>query len=227
MIDAGPALRADWRAVHAFNRANFNPKKQNMKNLIRSINRSPLRCGFFTVAIALCWFVLSPTLKAIDCPSTCPGRSNTGVGIFALDSVNPAVGMNNTALGQSALTNDTNGFSNVAVGSAALANNTTGAFITAIGADALKNNNANLNVAVGFRAGFQNTTGNHLTGLGAAAMRNNTTASFNTVIGAGALQENTTTISTSLLVMGHCQVSMAPRVLMELTRRSVALRLTP
>ena len=166
-----------------------------MKSLIGSINRSPLRCGFFTMTIALCWFALSPPLKAVDCPSTCTAAGgNTGLGVNALTSVNPgAGGINNTAVGTNALTADTGGFYNVAVGSGALANNISGNFNMAIGAEALNQNNANFNLAIGFRVAFQNTIGNHLTGVGAAAMRDNTTAGFNTAIGADALRENTST----------------------------------
>ena len=165
-----------------------------MKILIRSINRSPLHSGFFTLAIALCWFALSPPLKAQDCPSECGAGGNTGVGINALDSVNPAGnGINNTAVGLNALTSDTTGQYNVAVGSRALENNTTGDFNMAIGTEALQQNNASFNLAIGFRVLFQNTSGRHLTGIGAAAMRNNTIGEFNTAIGADALRENTTT----------------------------------
>ena len=165
-----------------------------MKSLIGSINRSPLRCGFFTITIALCWFALSPPVRAQDCPSECGAGGNTGVGINALDSVNPAGnGINNTAVGLNALTHDTTGQYNVAVGSRALENNTTGDFNMAIGTEALQQNNASFNLAIGFRVLFQNTTGRHLTGIGAAAMRNNTNGEFNTAIGADALRENTIT----------------------------------
>ena len=157
------------------------------------MNRSPLRCGLFTVAIALACFPLSPALKAVDCPNECGVGGNTALGVNALDSVNPAVGINNVAVGFNALTDNTDGFYNVAIGSAALANNTTGDFNMAIGAGALEQNNGNFNLAIGFRVLFMNTTGVHLTGIGAAAMRNNTTASFNTAVGTGALRENTTT----------------------------------
>jgi Chaperone of endosialidase len=162
-----------------------------MKTLIGSINRSPLRCGFFTMAIALAWFALSPPLKAQDCPSTCPGGGNTGVGAGALDSVNPLIAFNNTAMGLNALTDDTTGGFNVAIGSFALAHNTTGQQNMAIGEEALANSNGNFNLAIGFRVGFMNTTGSRLTGIGAAALRNNTTASDNTAIGSNALRENT------------------------------------
>jgi len=160
-----------------------------MKTLIGSINRSPLRCGFFTVTIALCCFALSPPLKA-QCPSACGAGGNTAVGDNALDSL--TTGINNTAVGKDALTADTTGQYNVAVGSGALAGNTTGNFNMAIGTEALNQSNANFNLAIGFRVAFQNTTGRHLTGIGAAAMRNNTTGEFNTAIGAAAFFNNTT-----------------------------------
>ena len=160
-----------------------------MKILIGPINRSPLRCGFFTVTIALCWFALSPPLKA-QCPSACGAGGNTAVGDNALDSL--TTGINNTAVGKDALTADTTGQYNVAVGSGALASNTTGNFNMAIGTEALNQSNANFNLAIGFRVAFQNTTGRHLTGIGAAAMRNNTTGEFNTAIGAAAFFNNTT-----------------------------------
>ena len=165
-----------------------------MKTLISSINRSPLRSGFFTLAIALCCFALSPPLKA-QCPTACDGAvgGNSALGNNALNSVNVgAGGINNTAVGFNALRDDTSGQYNTAVGSFALANNTTGNFNMAIGTEALRDNNANFNLAIGFRTLFQNTSGKHLTGIGAAAMRNNTTAGFNTAIGADALRENTT-----------------------------------
>jgi hypothetical protein len=165
-------------------------KTKKMKNLISSINRSPLRCGFFTVAIALCWFALSPPLKAQDCPSTCPGGGNTGVGNNALDSV--TTGINNTAVGAGALTADTGGDYNVAVGNGALQSNTTGFQNMAIGAEALANNIVgNFNMAIGFRALFMNT-GNRNSAVGAAALRNNADASDNTAIGSEALRENQT-----------------------------------
>src|SRR5215475_11751497 len=182
-------LRANWRAVHAFNRANSNQINKTMKTLIRSINRSPLRCGFFPVAIALCCFAVSPPLKALDCPTECGNDANTGVGVNALNSLSS--GINNTAVGKDALRDLTTGGYNVAIGSGALRSNTTGAFNMAIGTEALRDNTANFNLAIGFRVGFVNTTGNHLTGIGAAALLSNTTGSFNTAIGAAALSGNT------------------------------------
>ena len=176
-----------------------------MKTLIRSINRSPLRCGSFTLAIALCCFALSPPVKA-QCPVACGQFGNTAVGVNALDSVNPpGGGINNTAVGFNALTADTTGQYNTAIGSGALQSNTTGDFNMAIGTEALRDNNGTFNLAIGFRVGFMNTTGGHLTGIGAAAMRNNTTASDNTAIGANALRENT--ISEANVALGDNALS--------------------
>ena len=161
-----------------------------MKTLIRSINRSPLRCGFFTLAIALTWFALSPPLKAAPCSGECDfGTGSTSLGTNALP-IN--TGLNNTAVGKSALESNTSGGFNVAIGGLALANNTTGQQNMAIGAEALANNIiGNFNMGIGFRALFMNT-GNRNSAVGAAALRNNTTASDNTAIGSTAMRENTT-----------------------------------
>jgi len=161
-----------------------------MKTLKRSINRSPSRCGFFTLAIALCWFALSPPLKAVDCPSDCDNSiGQTALGFTAL-GVN--TGFNNTGVGQGALQKNTTGGFNVAIGGGALLNNTTGQQNMAVGAEALNHNVAgNFNMGIGFRALFMSTGGQN-TAVGAAALRNNGNASENTAIGSQALRENTT-----------------------------------
>jgi hypothetical protein len=158
-----------------------------MKTLISSVNRSPLRCGFLTLAIALAWFALSPPIKA-QCPSDCDNNSNTAVGNNALPAT---TGFNNTAVGSSALAADTTGSFNVAIGGGALRSNTTGQQNMAIGAEALRDSNGNFNMAIGFRALFSNT-GSRNSAVGAAALRNNTTAEDNTAIGSTAMKENTT-----------------------------------
>jgi hypothetical protein len=158
-----------------------------MKTLIRSVNRSPLRCGFLTLAIALAWFALSPSIKA-QCPSDCSNDSNTSVGNNALPAT---TGFNNTAVGSGALAADTTGSFNVAIGGGALQSNTTGQQNMAIGAEALSDSNGNFNMAIGFRALFLNT-GSRNSAVGAAALRNNTTAEDNTAIGSTAMRENTT-----------------------------------
>jgi hypothetical protein len=150
-----------------------------------------IRCQAITVFLFAC-VALTPLAQAVSpAPDGGYPGSNTAEGINALHDVNTAVGINNTAVGASALAHDTTGYSNVAVGAFALTNNTTGNFNMAIGTEALRDNNANFNLAIGFRVGYLNTTGNHLTGIGAAALRNNTTGSENTAIGADALHDNT------------------------------------
>jgi len=210
-----------------FNRATSNEITNTMKILIASVNRAPLRRGFFILAIALCCFALSPTLKA-QCPSACGAGGNTAVGVNALDNVNPgANGINNTAVGLNALTNDTTGQYNVAVGSGALQSNTTGNFNMAIGAEALSQNNANFNLAIGFRVAYLNTTGRHLTGIGAAAMRNNTMASLTQPLAPVRSLITQPRSSTSLSVTRRWQISMAQPLLMALTLRLAALRSMP
>jgi uncharacterized coiled-coil protein SlyX len=146
------------------------------------------------IAVSFACFGLLPTAKALLPPPAPDGGypgGNTAEGINALHDVNTGLGINNTAVGLNALTNDTTGAYNVAFGAGALASNTTGNFNMAIGTDALRDNNANYNLAVGFRVGIMNTTGNHLTGIGAGALLHNTTGSSNTAIGADALNNNT------------------------------------
>src|SRR5215831_16566330 len=121
-----------------------------MKTLIRSQNCSPLRSSFFTFAIALAWFAVSPLLEA-QCPTFCDGGAggNTALGVNALTSVTAPPGINNTAVGFNALNSNTTGFYNVAIGSGALQNNLDGDFNMAIGAEALQQNNASFNLAIG------------------------------------------------------------------------------
>ena len=128
------------------------------------------------MTLTLICFALSPTAKALlPAPSPDGGYpgGNTAEGINALHDVNTALGINNTAVGANALTNDTTGAYNVAVGSGALQSNTTGFQNMAIGAEALANNIVgNFNMAIGFRALFMNT-GFRNSAVGAAALRNN------------------------------------------------------
>ena len=141
------------------------------------------------ITLALLCFGLSPTAKALlPAPSPDGGYpgGNTAEGINALHDVNTAVGINNTAVGANALTNNTTGAYNVGIGARALFSNITGSFNMAVGTEALTNNTANYNMAIGFRVGFMNTTGNHLTGIGAGALLHNTTGSGNTALGANA-----------------------------------------
>ena len=135
-----------------------------MKPLIQFKTTPPL-----LIALTLAYFGLSPTVKALlPAPSPDGGYpgGNTAEGNNALHDVNTAVGINNTAVGLNALTNDTTGQYNVAVGAGALASNTYGNFNMANGAEALTHNIADFNLAIGFRVSFMNTLGTHLTGIG-------------------------------------------------------------
>src|SRR6266567_8278209 len=102
-------------------------KNMTTRHLKKSIGRSlSWRCGFLLVTLALVCFGLSPTAKALlPAPSPDGGYpgGNTAEGINALHDVNPAVGLNNTAVGANALTHNTTGSTNVAVGSSALFSN--------------------------------------------------------------------------------------------------------
>ncbi|SRR6266700_206969 len=72
-------------------------------------------------------------------------------------------------MGDGALLNNINAASNTAVGVSALRNNTIGIKNTAGGHDALLQNNNDFNTAVGYQALHNNTTGTANTAIGAAA----------------------------------------------------------
>src|SRR5216117_1256671 len=93
----------------------------------------------------------------------------------------------NTAIGSSALFNDTTGERNTASGAGALFSNTTGFSNTASGVSALQSNSTGFfNTASGFSALELNTTGGGNTASGVSALANNTTGARNTAIGSGA-----------------------------------------
>jgi uncharacterized coiled-coil protein SlyX len=139
------------------------------------------------IALALACSTLSPTVRAAD--GGLPDF-NTAEGTNALASLADG-GMNNTAIGASALGNNTVGSSNTASGSSALASNTTGNNNTATGVSALQNNNASNNTANGTNALFSNTTGSQNTAIGYGSLQSNN-ADANTAIGYQALLNNTT-----------------------------------
>ena len=107
-------------------------------------------------------------------------------------------GLQNTAVGSSALQNNTTGNNNTANGVAALSLNT-GSQNTATGSGALQNNStANNNTAQGYNALTANTTGTGNTSFGATSLITNTTSSFNTAVGLDALQLNTGASNTAV-----------------------------
>jgi hypothetical protein len=160
-----------------------------MKTIVKSISRSHSRCGFFIVAVALCWFALSPALKA-GCPSIggC-GNANTAVGDDALFNVSSGVW--NVGVGFQALSLNTTGNQNTGIGYQALFSNLSGDHSTAIGGLALSlNTTGSDNVGVGFQTLSLNTTGNRNTGMGYRTLAFNSTNSDNTAIGWNALFNN-------------------------------------
>jgi hypothetical protein len=171
---------------------NSTNSTQMMKTIrLITMSRSPSRCGFFILAIALCWFALSPPLQAAcsnvgDC-----GGQNTGVGPEAL--ANFTTGVLNSAVGFRALFNNTVGSANTAIGEQALFNNVDGSHGTAIGGEALFNNlDGQENVGVGYRTLYTNDHGNRNTGMGYRTLAFNSDGNDNTAIGWNALYNNRT-----------------------------------
>ena len=77
---------------------------------------------------------------------------------------------------------------NTAVGASALINNSTGAYNTAVGMQALQSNTtASNNTAVGYQAGYSNTSGIYNTAVGFQAMYINVSGANNTAVGRGAM----------------------------------------
>ena len=108
--------------------------------------------------------------------------------------------LNNTSIGQSALSAVTTGAANTGIGTYALNSNTTGAGNIAIGSSALFNNQTgNNNTATGVSSLITNVSGNNNTATGQFALRYNTTGSSNTAIGVGAFVANFTGSNNSAL----------------------------
>ena len=127
--------------------------------------------------------------------------NNINAGIIGIDG--------NVALGQNALSNNTDGKNMVAIGTAALssaqhnnasvaigdsalfAQNTSGVVNTAVGASALlATTSGNANTAIGTTSLYKNTTGSDNTASGNSALLNNTTGGQNSASGSGALANN-------------------------------------
>ena len=107
---------------------------------------------------------------------------NTAVGATALG--NNTTGVQNTAAGTQALMSNTDGDNNTSYGFAALSENTTGYQSIAIGASALRSNTVgDDNTVTGHLALSGNTTGNSNTAVGGGALAHNTTGDGNTAVG--------------------------------------------
>ena len=92
--------------------------------------------GFLLIPLALAWFALSPTARAVSpAPDGGYANNNTAEGEDALFSLTSGAG--NTANGAFALFSNTTGSNNTATGFDALLFNTTGISNTATGSAAL------------------------------------------------------------------------------------------
>jgi len=100
----------------------------------------------------------------------------------------------NTVVGYGALVFNTTGLHNTAIGNSALSQNS-GSYNTAIGSLALRDNASSIgsdNTAVGMQSLLHNYNGSQNTAIGSDAMTSNTTGIENTAIGASSLVSNTT-----------------------------------
>jgi hypothetical protein len=137
--------------------------------LRNSINRAPLRLGFFLIpfAVALAWFALSPAARAVmPAPDGGYPGDNTAIGADTLCNM---MMLGNTPYGCHALEGNTTGSSNTAIGLRALEDNAMGNNNTAIGLSALLDNAmGNNNTAIGFLT-LTCSTGSDNIALGARA----------------------------------------------------------
>lgn len=128
--------------------------------------------------------------------TTSTGLFNTAIGRSALKNNTSAT--ENTAIGDEALLSNTTGKFNVAIGSSALKFNTTADNNTAVGTNALTNNTTGTgNSAFGFQASYFNSTGINNSSYGYAALASNSTGSNNCSFGYASSGVNSTGISNS------------------------------
>jgi hypothetical protein len=133
-------------------------------------------------------FALSQ-LTCAQCPELCDGNENTALGQSAL--VNNSTGMNNTAVGFQALQNS-NADGNTATGYQALMSNTSGTFNTAYGQQALSSSSAGgEQTALGAFALASITNGYGNTAVGYQTLSHSTSVFNNTAVGWNALTSNT------------------------------------
>ncbi|HEU0208169.1 MAG TPA: tail fiber domain-containing protein [Candidatus Udaeobacter sp.] len=150
---------------------------------------------------ASAWFGLSLPVIA-TCRQGC-SSSNTYLGDEALVD---NLGVQNTAVGDLALTNNTSGEFNTAVGGYVLASNTTGEGDTAVGYGALFSNTADANTAVGAYALFAHTIYSGNTAIGYEALYtggkwNNTAIGAYALYSAGSIAEENTAIGFTTLAV--------------------------
>jgi len=184
-LDMGWACSPNWyRRQNGDHRDNRPDRNKPMKTLTNI-------CYSALAPFALACFTLSPASDA-QCPQNCdrPSR-NTALGYSAL--INNTSGSDNTAIGDSALTNNTDGSDNTAIGEEVMTSNTTGNFNNAFGHYALAFNTTGYNnTAIGVYSLESNTTGYSNTATGHAALADNSTGTGNTANGVNALVSNAT-----------------------------------
>jgi hypothetical protein len=127
---------------------------------------------------------------------------STAVGISALSN---DTGGYNSAFGNSALKFNTTGNANNGFGDLALSNNTTGSSNNAFGYKALfANTTAASNDAFGAYALSNNTSGNQNVAVGKNSMFSNLSSSFNVAIGTQALKLMTAGLGQSVAIGAYC-----------------------
>jgi uncharacterized coiled-coil protein SlyX len=140
--------------------------------------------------IAVAMFSLLPFIYA-QCPQICDANENTALGQSAL--MNNTTAADNTAVGFQALQSNTEGLVNTAIGETALYHNVNGQQNTATGANALRSNvSGSANTATGISALENSTNGSENTATGAYALYGHTTGKRNTATGYGALYNGAT-----------------------------------
>jgi len=146
---------------------------------------------FVLIALAFLHFGLLPKAQAVDPPPDGGYRGgNTAEGFNALFRLSG--GAHDTAVGDSALRDNTVGDNNTATGYHTLLENRSNQN-TATGALALRNNVfGKENTATGFQALLINTDGIRNTATGESALERNSTGNNNTATGLSALHDNTT-----------------------------------
>jgi len=150
---------------------------------------------------------------ALSMQSYDPGSTwvsaNTAVGYQALlynDPISISSGVQNTAVGHSALRTNTVGYSNTAVGYEALKTNSSGIENTAQGGGALLSNTSSWNTANGFKALQNNTTGFDNTAIGWQTLFNNINGHDNTAIGEGSYNDLTSS-SYNVIIGSNAHIS--------------------
>jgi hypothetical protein len=128
-------------------------------------------------------------------------NNNNGTYFIGRDAGKKNTAVGSIAIGDSAMSNNTNAIGNLAVGHLALKSNITGNYNTAIGIGSLEVNNSStgFNTAIGSYAIYKNTTGVAMTAVGTGALYDDISIGFNTALGFNSLGSNTTGIANTAL----------------------------